>query len=389
MKRKKSLAIATSFIFLFSAFSPVLAESQKSISLPVTQSVERIATTTASTTSQHVQPAEEFFFPTPLPAGVNKYIVPDVEGHWAAPFLQNFIYADILKGYEVQPGKYEAKPDNNITRAEFVTLLVRTLHLTSSNSGKSFADVPSGIWYEDSVRIASSLGIVNGIDATHFGPDMNIKRSEIAAMIMRAFGNTLEQNGGTKYFTDVAADHWAKTFIDSAVKAKVINGYPDGTFLPEANATRAEGVKMLYAGLIGQKSDLPTDVEVAKVFVDLENGKLLANFDQDYAKTAALADKYTFGLQNMNEKFRLAQYQQILNKGYQLSFGIEGTSYEILIKEKANSIAILEVSNVTQKVYKLKKGSVVGTLNEPINNTVCLRKMADGQWKIYYNIPDL
>ena len=384
MKKKKSLAIVTSLIFLFSAFSPVQAASQFSVNVPQSgASGEAIA----SKTTQATVTPEQFFYETPRPVEMNKYIISDVQGHWAAPYLQHFIYADILKGYEVQPGQYQAKPENNITRAEFVTLLVRSLNLTSSNNGTSFVDVPAGIWYTDSVKIASSLGIVNGIDATHFGPDLNIKRSEIAAMIMRAFGNTLAQNGGTKIFTDVAANHWAKSFIDSAVKAKVINGYPDNTFHPEANATRAEGVKMLYSGLVGQKSNLPNDVDLARVFVDLENGKLLSNYDQDYAKTAEIADKYTFGLQNANEKYRLLQYQVILNKGYGLTFGLKGTAYQVLIKEKSNSMATLEISDVTQQVFKLNNGTIVQQLDEPINNMVCLRKMADGQWKIYYNMP--
>lgn len=389
---KKSLAIVTSLILLFTAFSSVQAASNPAPEpIPFTLSGEKgeagDAAKAIRSASQAVQSQEEFFYETPLPAEMGKYLVSDFQSHWAAKYLGHFIFADILKGYEVQPGQYQVKPDNNITRAEFVTILVRALNLGTNNSGKSFVDVPSGAWYADSVRIASSLGIVNGIDATHFGPNLNIKRSEIAAMVIRAFGNTLQQNGSTKVFTDLAANHWAKAYIDSAVKAQVINGYPDNTFRPENYATRAEAVKMLYSGLWGQKSNLPTDVEIAKVFVDLENGKLINNYNQDYNKTLQLVDKYTFGFQHANELYRLLQYQTILNKGFGLSFGLVGDAYEIKIVEKSNTMAMYEVTDVTQQVYKIKNGNVVQQLNEPINNLVCLRKMADGQWKIYFNMP--
>ena len=87
-------------------------------------------------------------------------------------------------GYVDEKSMYTIKPNNKITRAEFVTILVRALTLHSQDSGRSFVDVKKGDWYYDSVRIASSLKIVNGVDATHFAPNNPIKRDEMAIMTM-------------------------------------------------------------------------------------------------------------------------------------------------------------------------------------------------------------
>ena len=76
------------------------------------------------------------------------------------------------------------KPDKNITRAEFVTILVKAFAL-EAKTGHVFADT-SLHWAKDSISTAASYGIVNGYNENTFGPDDTITREQMAVMIMKA-----------------------------------------------------------------------------------------------------------------------------------------------------------------------------------------------------------
>ena len=191
-------------------------------------------------------------------SSLEMYFPTDIEEHWAYYELDNFVNADLLRGYEDQEGIVTVKPNNPISRAEFVSILVRALDLTSDASGTTFTDVEQGKWYSDSIRIASSLGIVNGISETKFGPNQLIKRGEIAALVVRAFSSSVQFEGETKPYTDVP-DYYAKPSILKASQAGIVRGASETEFKPFANATRAEAVVMLQRALDLQNSALPED----------------------------------------------------------------------------------------------------------------------------------
>jgi len=148
-------------------------------------------------------------------------------------------------------------PDNPITRAEMCVLLFRLLAAEDKNDSLDarFPDVKKGVWYYQGVTYLASIGIVTGYPSGQFEPDALITRAEFTAMLSRFF--EFEPGSGTS-FPDITS-HWAKNYINYAASKDWVKGYPDGTFRPENNLTRAEAVtainRMLNRGI--DKADLP------------------------------------------------------------------------------------------------------------------------------------
>jgi len=108
----------------------------------------------------------------------------------------------------------------------------------------AFPDVPDGYWARQQVSLISMLNIVTGYPDGTFRPEGSITRAEMAALLMR--GNaSIARAGSTTKFSDVKANHWAAQFIADAATLGVVEGYPDKTFRPKGNITRAEGLAMI------------------------------------------------------------------------------------------------------------------------------------------------
>ena len=162
----------------------------------------------------------------------------DVVGHWAQDYIKLLIEKQAISGYP--DGTF--RPDANITRAEFATILVKALNL-QTRTGKVFADTLNH-WAKDIISTAQAHGIINGYDAQTFGPDDYITREQMAVMIARAAG--LYNAAAGKYFADSSEfSEWAVNAIAAISEKGIINGYPDGTFRPKNLATRAEAVTVI------------------------------------------------------------------------------------------------------------------------------------------------
>ncbi|HHW11653.1 MAG TPA: S-layer homology domain-containing protein [Firmicutes bacterium] len=120
-------------------------------------------------------------------------------------------------------------------------LLLLTFLLVSPVVQAVPADV-AGHWVEDSVKNLIAQGILHGYPDGTFRPDQSITRAELAKTLAVAYG--LNAAGGQGQFPD-AKGHWAENYIAALAEAKIITGYPDGSFKPEAPVTRAEMVVML------------------------------------------------------------------------------------------------------------------------------------------------
>lgn len=127
------------------------------------------------------------------------------------------------------------------------------------------ADI-AGHWVEDSVKSLIEQGILNGYPDGSFRPDQSITRAELAKTLATAYELTAASR--QKQFTDTKG-HWAEDFIAALTEAKIITGYPDGSFKPEAPVTRAEMVVMLTRLLkIGTEEEHYT-IEFIPTFSDL------------------------------------------------------------------------------------------------------------------------
>ena len=137
------------------------------------------------------------------------------------------------------------RPQNGITRAEVATIFFRLLtdETRDANSTKSnsYSDVAAGAWYNHAVSTLSAMGIVKGDSDGKFNPNAPITRAEFAAIAAR-FDD--KANTTTADFSDIAS-HWAKNEISAASNNGWINGYPDGTFRPDNQITRAEAMTLV------------------------------------------------------------------------------------------------------------------------------------------------
>jgi hypothetical protein len=129
------------------------------------------------------------------------------------------------------------RPDRTITRAEFSTILAKALHIPSETAATSFSDI-TGHWAQGYIAPLVKKGYIKGYPDGSFRPDQPVKRSEVAAIVDRV--QMLPPASDQPTFSDVTPDFWAFAPIEAAAQAKILNGYPDGTFHPEQSATRAE-----------------------------------------------------------------------------------------------------------------------------------------------------
>ncbi|MFC1637436.1 S-layer homology domain-containing protein [Candidatus Margulisiibacteriota bacterium] len=104
---------------------------------------------------------------------------------------------------------------------------------------KSFKDVPPGYWAKLPIEQLATLGIISGYPDETFRPDGSITRAELVTLLMRT-KSPVTGSGPPVGFNDVAASHWAAKYIAAAARDNVVGGYPDGTFRPGNAVTRAE-----------------------------------------------------------------------------------------------------------------------------------------------------
>jgi uncharacterized YkwD family protein len=113
-------------------------------------------------------------------------------------------------------------------------------------AGSPFDDVAGMTWAEESVSSLSQQGIINGYEDGTFKPNNNISRQEAAVMMVRAVLSDKE-SGFQADYTDVDTDSFYYEAISAASDHDLFNGYPDGTFRPKENITRAESAKILVS----------------------------------------------------------------------------------------------------------------------------------------------
>ncbi len=144
-------------------------------------------------------------------------------------------------------------PNEKMTRAEAAKMVYGLLLPFDSGNSVTFTDVSAEMWYGTAVNALASMGVINGYGDGTFLPQNQMTRAEFVAMLARLFYVAPEE---TQTFTDVSKDHWAYRYIEYAAAQGWIKGYGDGTFLPSGQITRAEAVTVLnrIAGRVGDQT---------------------------------------------------------------------------------------------------------------------------------------
>ena len=112
-----------------------------------------------------------------------------------------------------------------------------------------FPDVPNGYWASCPIDKLATNDVVVGYPDRMFKPSKNISRAEFATMLVKGFDQNMYSCAPEKLFSDVPTNHWASSAITVAVHQNLLKGYPNGTFMPNHNVTRAEALCALAKGV--------------------------------------------------------------------------------------------------------------------------------------------
>jgi len=163
---------------------------------------------------------------------------------WAKAAIEGLTADGVISGYE--NGTF--KPENNITRSEFATIIAKKFLKIDSNADTCFSDVYKQNWFYPYVIAVYNNGIVKGVGDGMFAPTVNITRQDMAVMLLRIaekYGVSLERSNDIFADDEDIADY-AKNAVYMLKNIGVVNGMDGGYFVPKAFASRAEAAQMLY-----------------------------------------------------------------------------------------------------------------------------------------------
>ncbi len=189
------------------------------------------------------------------------------------------------------------RPDNNMSRAEAAAIFARLISEKKCEniSGKAtFKDISSKGWFAIEVGYLEKYGIIKGYSDNTFKPNESVTRAEFVAMTVRfnSLFNDVKKGSYTVKYTDVATNYWAYSDVAYAKHAGWLNGYADGTFKGDNAITRAEVVTVVNRAT-GRKADesyITKNVSILNKFTDIRNNSMWYYTDVMEAANTHLAN---------------------------------------------------------------------------------------------------
>jgi len=169
----------------------------------------------------------------------------DIAGHWAGAQIAGWVDKGLVKGYP--DGTF--RPDDNVTRAEFMALVNGAFGYTSK-AAVSYKDVPAGAWYADAVAKAGAAGYIGGYGDGTIRPDNPITRAEAATVVMRIKGLAADSGAAAKFTDAEAVPAWSRGAVGAVAASGIMGGYPGGSFRARDFISRAEAVVALNKALV-------------------------------------------------------------------------------------------------------------------------------------------
>jgi hypothetical protein len=172
--------------------------------------------------------------------------VSDIKGHWAQDVIKTWLDQGRISGYP--EGTF--RPDQSVTRAEFMSMVNQAFGF-EKEIDVQYSDVRQTDWFAAAVKKAVSAGYISGYPDGTMKPERSISRQEAAVILTRSL--SLIQNASrANLFKDWAEiPRWSKGSVGAVLKAEVMSGYPDDSFRPDHNMTRAEAVTALDKAMAG------------------------------------------------------------------------------------------------------------------------------------------
>lgn len=159
----------------------------------------------------------------------------DIQGHWAQMPITELVNSGVINGFE--DGTF--RPMGDVTREQFVTMLVQAKGYDLVRGKASFSDVAETRWSNPYIETAMKVGVMaKGEYGSSFSPNQPISRQEMAIMAARSLALPLNEKALS--FKDRAKVKRHEGLIGAAVQAGIVTGFPDGTFRPAERVTRAQ-----------------------------------------------------------------------------------------------------------------------------------------------------
>ncbi len=168
----------------------------------------------------------------------------DINTHWSKDYITLLAQSGVVSGKNGN----EFCPDDTVTRAEFSKMLSISFSVNTPFYLSSFEDVQQGDWYYDYVSALYMAGIVNGTSDKTFSPNRSLSREEAVVMMIRLFEKATSDIAPIGEFTFTDRDSissWAVSSAGKAVRLNLIQGDPDGSFVPKRELTRGEAAALI------------------------------------------------------------------------------------------------------------------------------------------------
>ena len=171
----------------------------------------------------------------------------DTKNHWASDYIEKLYAKGLVNGRD--GGKFE--PDAPITRAEWLTLLVRGAQIDTNDVKwqNCFFDVDKDEWYALDIQAAFDLGLISGDSDGRFSPDEYITREAMAKMLVDVYeyiiGSDMDDSSARSFADNDTISAWADVYVKKASASGLINGDDKGCFNPKNDTTRAEASAVL------------------------------------------------------------------------------------------------------------------------------------------------
>ena len=164
----------------------------------------------------------------------------DIVGHWGEDYIRQIYEREIVSGKTATL----FDPNVNITRAELTKIAVIAFEVAGIELPQyPFDDVAEEAWYYPNISIARNAEVIEGYPDNTFRPNNPITRAAALKILLEAAG--LEVGAGEASFPDISADAWFAPYVAYAQTNNIVGGYSDGTFGPGNFITRAEVAKIV------------------------------------------------------------------------------------------------------------------------------------------------
>ncbi|MDF2841456.1 MAG: copper amine oxidase family proteinputative S-layer protein [Clostridia bacterium] len=172
----------------------------------------------------------------------------NTSSNYARAAIEYLAQQNVISGDKI--GNFN--PQKAVTRAEMVVLIAKALKLDTSNipAAATFRDVPTNNWAFKYVEAAYREGIITGISATEFKPDVQITREEMAVIFVRALkimdkDVKIELSNISVYSDQANISSWAKKQVEVAIEAGLMNGVSSTKFEPKKAANKEQSAVVI------------------------------------------------------------------------------------------------------------------------------------------------